>query len=46
MTLGVCYRCGALVVVVAFALLGEGPSTQEWIGVTMFGAGVIALALK
>jgi transporter family protein len=35
-----------LVVVLAFVFLGERPSTQEWIGVLMIGAGVMVLALK
>jgi transporter family protein len=37
-----------LVVVVVFAVifLGERPSTQEWVGILMVGAGVMVLALK
>ena len=35
-----------LVVVIAFVFLGERPSTQEWIGILMIGAGVMVLALK
>ena len=35
-----------LVVVVAFILLGERASTQDWIGILMVGAGVMVLALK
>jgi transporter family protein len=35
-----------LVVVFAFIFLGERPSTQEWVGILMVGAGVLVLALK
>jgi transporter family protein len=35
-----------LVVVFAVIFLGERPSTQEWVGILMVGAGVMVLALK
>lgn len=35
-----------LVVVFAVIFLGERPSTQEWVGIMMVGAGVMVLALK
>jgi transporter family protein len=35
-----------LVVVFAFAFLGERPSTREWLGIFMIGGGVLVLALK
>lgn len=35
-----------LVVVFAFAFLGERPTLQEWVGILMVGAGVLVLALK
>ena len=35
-----------LVAVFAFLFLDERPSTQEWLGILMVGAGVLLLALK
>jgi transporter family protein len=35
-----------LVAVFAYLFLAERPSTREWIGIAMVGAGVVVLALK
>ena len=35
-----------LVAVFAYLFLAERPSTREWIGIAMVGAGVVILALK
>jgi len=35
-----------LVVVFAFAFLGERPSVREWLGIAMVAGGVLVLALK
>jgi transporter family protein len=35
-----------LVVIFAYLFLAERPSTREWIGIVMVGAGVALLALK
>jgi transporter family protein len=35
-----------LVVIFAYLFLAERPSTREWIGIAMVGAGVALLALK
>lgn len=35
----------ALVAILAYALLGERPSTQEWLGIAMVAGGVLLLAL-
>lgn len=34
-----------LVAIFAYALLGERPSAQEWLGIAMVGGGVLLLAL-
>jgi transporter family protein len=34
-----------LVAIFAYALLGERPSTQEWLGIAMISGGVLLLAL-
>jgi bacterial/archaeal transporter family protein len=35
-----------LVAIFAYLFLAERPSTREWIGIAMVGAGVVVLALK
>ena len=35
-----------LVAIFAFAFLGERPSTREWSGILLVGAGIVVLALK
>ena len=35
-----------LVVVFAFAFLGERPSLQEWLGVVLVGIGVLVIAIR
>jgi transporter family protein len=35
-----------LVAIFAYLFLAERPSTREWIGIAMVGAGVVILALK
>ena len=35
-----------LVAIFAFAFLGERPTTREWTGILLVGAGIVVLALK
>jgi len=35
-----------LVAILAFAFLGERPSVQDWLGIALVTAGVLALTLK